>query len=199
MRVWGLTGNIACGKSAVEDFLRSASVPVIDADRVARDIVRPGEPALDEIVAAFGAAILDDGGLLNRVALGQIIFADSSAKKRLEDITHPRIHARIAEELSQLAQEETPLALVSAALMVETGSYTLYEGMIVVTCPEEIQLQRLVARDGLSEADARARIDSQMPQSAKASLAELVIDNGGPLETTLGQVQDWLEELGTKP
>ena len=94
MQIWGLTGNIACGKSAVEDFLRRAGVPVIDADQVAREVVQPGEPALQEITELFGPGILDEQGSLNRPALGTIIFAAPAARKQLEAIPHPRLHAR---------------------------------------------------------------------------------------------------------
>jgi len=199
MQIWGLTGNIACGKSAVEDFLRRSGVPVIDADQVAREVVQPGEPALQEITELFGPGILDEQGSLNRPALGTIIFADPAARKQLEAITHPRIHARTTELLSRLAQDETPLALVSAALMVEAGSHTLYEGVIVVTCPEDLQQQRLMDRDGFSADEAQARLNSQMPQAAKASLADVVIDNGGTVEATEAQVQSWLGSLLLSP
>lgn len=198
MRVWGLTGNIACGKSAVENVLREAGVPVIDADQVAREIVEPGEPALAEISATFGHHILDEAGRLDRAALGSIVFSDDEARGKLEAITHPRIHGRIAEQLGKLASDGCPLALVSAALMVESGSYTLYEGMIAVTCPEALQLERLRARDGLSEADARARISSQLDQAEKAALADVVIDNSGALTATEDQVLSWLREVSGK-
>ena len=195
MKVWGLTGNIACGKSAVEGFLREADVPVIDADQVARTIVEPGSPALAEIAQTFGPGVLDDQGRLNRPALGQLVFSDAEARKSLEAITHPRIHTHITEQLAELAKADTPLAVVSAALMVESGSYRLYEGMIVVTCPEDEQLRRLKARDGFDEVDARARIASQMSQTEKAALADVVVDNGGSLLKTEQQVKSWLSSL----
>ena len=195
MKIWGLTGNIACGKSAVEAMLRTAGCVVIDADQVARDVVEPGEPGLAEIVEAFGAEMLLPDGSLDRTALGQFVFSDPDARKRLEEITHPRIHTRIAERLGALAQQGCALAVVSAALMVESGSYRNYAGLLVVTCPEDLQIARLRARDGLSEADARSRIDSQLPQGEKVALADEVIDNGGDLSTTGAQVRAWLDRL----
>lgn len=200
MHVWGLTGNIACGKSAVEEFLRSQGIPVIDADHVAREIVEPGQPALDAIAESFGAEILDEDGRLDRPALATIVFADPSSRQRLEEITHPRIHARTAELLGGLAREDVPLAVVSAALMIEAGSHRLYEGLIVVICPEDLQTQRLIARDGFTQGEALARTSSQMAQQQKAALADVVIDNGGTLEATHKQVQVWLDQLvSTRP
>ncbi|MEE2829207.1 MAG: dephospho-CoA kinase [Myxococcota bacterium] len=195
MLVWGLTGNIACGKSTVERMIREAGVPVIDADEVAREIVEPGSEALGEIVARFGEGLLDPEGRLDRPKLGSIVFSDEAARAALEGITHPRIHARIAEKLGRLAAEGTPLSLVSAALMVESGSYTLYAGILVVTCPEVTQLERLQSRDGLNRDDALARVRSQLPQSEKAALANRVIDNGGDVSQTRAQVEAWLADV----
>ena len=197
MQVWGLTGNIACGKSTVERMIRDAGVPVIDADQVAREIVEPGSEALGEIVARFGEDVLGPGGRLDRPKLGSIVFSDEAARADLEGITHPRIHACIAEKLGRLAAEGIPLAVVSAALMVESGSYTLYAGIVVVTCPEVTQLARLQSRDGLSRNDALARVQSQLPQSEKAALASRVVDNGGELSDTKDQVEAWLVEVRT--
>ena len=196
MIVWGLTGNIACGKSTVEGMLREASVAVIDADQVARDVVAPGEPALGEIVERFGEHVLHDDGSLDRPALGAIVFADPSARAALEAITHPRIHQRTFELLTDLSAQGVPLAVVSAALMIESGSSKNYAGLLVVTCPEEAQLQRLRSRDDFSEADALARIRSQMPQAEKAAQADHVIDNSGNIEATRAQLETWLAKVG---
>lgn len=188
MQVWGLTGNIACGKSAAEAMLRELGVPVIDADEVAREVVRPGTEGLAEIVAAFGPGVLD-GDELNRPALGAIVFADPARRAELEAITHPRIHAAIARQVMELAAAGEELIVVSAALMVESGSYRNYAGIVVVTCPPELQLARLLARDPLSEEDARRRIASQMPQDEKAGFAQVVLDNRGDLDALREQVR----------
>ncbi len=193
MHVYGLTGNIACGKSLVEDMLREEGVPVIDADAVARDIVRPGEPALAEIVDLFGSEVLNDDGTLNRQALGDIVFSDEHMRRDLEKITHPRIFKGIAQAIFDLQDEGHEFAVVSAALMVETGSYRMYGGLAVVTCDPEIQLQRLMARDGSEEWAAQERIDSQLSQEEKAAAADVVFDNSGTIEETRVQVLEWLD------
>tara|TARA_B100000029_G_scaffold507322_1_gene591686 strand:- start:123 stop:719 length:597 start_codon:yes stop_codon:yes gene_type:complete len=195
--VWGLTGNIACGKSAVEDVLRAQGVPVIDADVIARQVVAPGQPALAEIKEAFGSEVLLPDGQLNRAALGDIVFGDGEARQRLEAITHPQIIGRIFESLADLQADGHALAVVSAALMVESGSYRNYAGLAVVTCPEALQLQRLRLRDGLSENDALARIRSQRAQEDKAALADVVFDNSEDLLSLQSAVERWLTELRT--
>lgn len=189
MQVWGLTGNIACGKSLVERLLRARGVPVIDADEVARDVVAPGRPALRAIQERFGDAVLRPDGALDRQALGAVVFADAAARRDLEAITHPRIFEGIAARLATL---DAPLAVVSAALMVESGSYRGYAGLAVVTCPEQTQRARLMARDGLDAAAAQARIDAQLPQADKAALADVVLDNAGPEDAMAPQVDAWL-------
>ena len=193
MRVFGLTGNIACGKSLVERMIADAGVPVIDADQVARQVVEPGEPALADIAAAWPSVIVD--GRLERAALGQIVFADADARKRLEGFTHPRIFQAMAEQIAAFGAAGHDTVVVSAPLMIESGSYRNYAGLAVVTCPEEIQLARLMGRDGFDEAAARARMDSQMPQAEKAAHADVVIDNGGTIEATRAQVTAWLETI----
>ncbi len=195
MKVWGLTGNIACGKSAVERLLRDAGLPVIDADVVAREVVEPGQPALVAIEQRFGPSVIGREGRLDRPALGRIVFSDPQARKALEAITHPAIGAAIAQQVMGFAAQGHEHIVVSAALMVESGSYRNYAGLLVVTCPPDEQLRRLLARDELTEAEARARIDSQMPQEEKAAHADCVIDNGGDREATARQVQGWLATL----
>ena len=192
---WGLTGNIACGKSAVEAFLRERGIPVIDADQVSRDVVAPGEATLAAISARFGNSVLRGDGSLNRAALGAIVFQDQKARRDLEAITHPPIIAETLRRVSALATAGHALAIVSAALMVESGSYKGYAGLLVVTCDEQQQLKRLMARDGLDEQQARARIDSQLSQSEKAAAADFVIDNSGSSAELEAQVETWLGGL----
>lgn len=194
MRVFGLTGNIACGKSLVEGLISTSGVPVIDADQVAREVVEPGQPALAEIGAAWPTVIGPDGRI-DRAALGAIVFADPGARTRLEGMTHPRIFARMAERIADLATNGHELVVVSAPLMIESGSYRSYAGLAVVTCPEDVQLARLMARDRFDESAARARMTSQMPQEDKAALADFVIDNSGTIKETAGQVDEWLRAI----
>ena len=195
MLVWGLTGNIACGKSTVERMLLDADVPVIDMDQVARDVVRPGQPALEEIRRAFGDGVTDGAGGLDREALGRVVFADPRARRRLESITWPRIFAQTGELLDRLRAQGRAAAVVSAALMVESGNHVAYDGLAVVTCPPPVQLRRLMERDGPDRERAQARIDSQLPQERKAEIADLVIDNGGTQVETLAQVRGLVARL----
>lgn len=194
MRVYGLTGNIACGKSLVERVLREHGVPVIDTDQVARQIVMPGTMGLEDIRRRFGSAVLRDGAL-DRAALGAIVFADPDARRDLEAITHPRIFARTAEQVMAFGEQGHELVVVSAALMVESGSWRNYAGVLVVTCPPDQQLARLMARDTFTLEEAQMRIASQLPQADKAAIAERVIDNGGTIEQTTAQVLGWLEAV----
>jgi dephospho-CoA kinase len=198
MRVYGLTGNIACGKSLVEGILREQGVPVIDTDQVAREVVMPGTVGLEDIRRRFGSAVLRDG-VLDRAALGALVFGDPEARRDLEAITHPRIFARTAEQVMAHAAEGHELVVVSAALMVESGSWRNYAGLLVVTCPPDQQLARLMSRDTFTEDEAKARIASQLPQPDKARLAERVIDNGGTVEATRTQVLDWLRSVQAPP
>jgi len=192
---WGLTGNIACGKSAVEALLLERGIPVIDADQVSRDVVAPGQPTLTAISERFGSDVLGEDGSLNRPALGAIVFQDPQARRDLEAITHPPIIAETLRRLAALSTAGHELAVVSAALMVESGSYRGYAGLLVVTCDEQLQLQRLMARDELSESEARARINSQLSQQEKAAIADQVIDNSGSQLELESKVTTWLNGL----
>jgi dephospho-CoA kinase len=195
MNVWGLTGNIACGKSLVEGMLRELGVPVVDADEVAREVVEPSEPALAEIRSEFGDGVLGADGRLDRKALGALVFSDPERRRKLEAITWPRVMARTMERLAALAARGEDLAVVSAALMVESGTYRNYSGLAIVICPEPEQIRRLMARDGIDEAAARARLAAQRPQAEKAALAQLVIDNGSTPGQTRAQVIDWVRAM----
>lgn len=171
----GLTGGIACGKSTVAKLLRARGVPVLDLDQVARDVVAPGTPGLAEIAARWPSVV--QGGALDRKALGAIVFADAEARRTLEAITHPRIWATMEAWLAARAAEGHATAVVEAALMVETGSWRRYDKLVVVSCAPEVQLARVMARDGLSTAEAQARLDAQMPMAEKERVANAVVRN----------------------
>jgi len=179
MRIVGLTGGIGTGKSTVGERLRAQGVPVLDADQVARAVVAPGEPALADIAAAFGADALDATGALDRASMRARIARDPDARRTLEAITHPRIQADTARWLAAQAAAGHPVAVVEAALLVETGSYRLYPEVVVVSCAPEVQLARVVARDGQTEAQARALIGTQLPLAAKEAVATVVVRNDG--------------------
>lgn len=176
----GLTGNVACGKSAVATILRQAGCPVVDADEIAREVTAPGEPALAAVAQAFGPTVLAADGALDRAALRARIFGNDAARKRLESILHPAIGARSKTRIDE-AHEKAPLVFYDAALLVEAGRAGDFDGLLVVTCPEEKQLERLKARDSLTDADALKIMGSQLAQGKKAAAAHWVIVNDGSL------------------
>jgi dephospho-CoA kinase len=180
----GLTGNIAAGKSTVAGWLAEAGCSVLDLDAVGHQCLLPEADSHDDVVAAFGDAILRADGTIDRRALGAIVFADETARRRLEDILHPAIREREQQRADELAAAGEPAILVTeAALLYETGGWQRYHRMVVVTAPDEARRARLLAK-GLSENDAARRMASQMEQHRKAELADYVIDNGGELEQT---------------
>lgn len=187
----GLTGNIGSGKSTVSRYLAGQGAVIIDADQVAREVVRPGTPALAEILAVFGSGVLNRAGSLDRKKLGAIVFSDPQAMARLNAITHPRIVAAVAGEKQKLANSAGAadrLLVIDAPLLIEVGLQQSVDEVWVVTVDEQQQIARLMARDGLSEEAARARIAAQMPQAEKLNYARRVIDNSGSPEETRKQV-----------
>lgn len=171
----GLTGGIACGKSTVSRCLTSLNIPVLDADIVARDIVQVGSEALKEIQECFGAHFLLQDGSLDRIAMRHEIITNPKSKTLLEGITHPKIFQAI--HLWQQQQSSNPTCVVEAALMVETGSYKMYDAIIVVACEENIQQQRLMERNQIDATTAQKWMASQMPMREKMAIADWVIHN----------------------
>ena len=192
----GLTGGIASGKSTVSAMLAEAGARIIDADRIAHQVVRHGRPAWQDIVSHFGSGILRPDGEIDREALGAIVFNDTEAKQTLNTIVHPRVHAVMEQEIGRLAAEcpETPVIL-DVPLLIESGWHEFLPLVILVYVPEIVQKVRLMKRDGLSEAEAMARIHAQMPIDAKRHHADFIIDNGGTLEATRRQVQAIYEQI----
>lgn len=194
MRVYGLTGGIASGKSTVTAMFREHGIPVIDADQLAREVVEPGQPALAEIERRFPGSLTPEGRL-DRAKLGALVFQDATARADLAKITHPRIQALALERTAALAQTGAPVAIYDAALLIENRIHEALDGVILVSLPEGVQLQRLMARNGYSETEAKARIASQMPLAQKRPFATWLIDNGGSLDETRAQVEkvisDW--------
>lgn len=193
MFVFGLTGGIATGKSTVTAMIREAGVRVIDADALAREIVQPGMPALTAIAAAFPGVVAN--GQLDRAKLGKIVFSNEVARGKLNAITHPRIKELAKKKKDELAAQGVKHAIYDAALLIENRLHEAMQGVILVTCPVEVQVQRVMSRDGLSEDAARARIASQMPTEEKKKYATWLIDNGGALEATRAQVKQVLAEV----
>lgn len=178
----GLTGGIGCGKTTVGRMLESRGCRLIDADRIGHELMQPGRDAYEEIVLAFGSGILDESGIIQRKRLGAIVFADARRRRELEAILHPRIIAEEQRLLDLHAVGGVPgISIVEATLMVEAGSWRRYDRLIVVTASPELQIVRMESR-GWSEAEARARMEAQMPVAEKAALADYVVENGGSLD-----------------
>lgn len=191
MKQIGLTGGIATGKSAVAEILREEfCVSVIDADQLARDVVAPGRPALQEIQDRFGSQVIQEDGSLNRKALGGLVMANESQRAALNAITHPRIFQAIRDSLQSCEERGEAAAVIEAALMVETGSYKAYDFLLVVDCKPDLQLDRLMARNQMDETTAKQWISSQMPLAEKRALADLVISNNGSLKELRLAVRD---------
>ncbi len=187
----GLTGGIATGKSAVAAMFRDLDAVVIDADVLAREVVEPGRPAHEEIVAAFGCGILDADGRIDRKKLGAIVFADPAERRRLEAITHPRIRERLRETLDGLVERGFEgIVIFDAPLMIESGNHRQMDRLVVVVASEATQIERQRTRDRANAEDAVRRIRSQMPLAQKAELADHVIDNSGDLATTRARVRE---------
>jgi dephospho-CoA kinase len=179
----GLTGSIAVGKTFVCDVFRELGCHVLDADKTARDVVRKGTPGLAKIVSEFGEDILTAAGELDRPKMASIVFADEKMRLLLNSIVHPLVFESQNKWLADReAEDPDGIAIVDAALMIESGGYRRFDKLIVVWCEPDIQFERLIKRDGLSEADARKRIASQMPQDEKKRYADHLIDTSGGFE-----------------
>lgn len=175
----GLTGGIASGKSVVAELFASRGVPVIDTDRIAREVVEPGEPALAQVVESFGDGILDEAGRLDRRALRERVFADPADRCRLEDILHPAIMAELERQCAAAGGEYQVLVI---PLLVEGGRSDAVDRVLVVDCPVETQLARLCRRDDETEAGARAILAAQASREERLAAADDVIVNDGSFE-----------------
>jgi len=187
MRVIGLTGGIASGKSTVAQMLTDLGVAVIDADELARQVEEPGEPALAEIAQRF-PGVLTPEGRLNRPLLGEKIFGAESERLALNAIVHPRIHQLFLEKMRALAASGVDVAVYDAALLIENKLDQRMDGVIVVLVPPEVQVSRLVARSGISSEEAERRVAAQLPLAEKARYATWIVDNSNDLGSTRDQV-----------
>ncbi|HEU4410287.1 MAG TPA: dephospho-CoA kinase [Polyangiaceae bacterium] len=194
-RLFGLTGNIASGKSTVARRFAARGVPVLDADRFARDVVAPGTEGLREVVEAFGPGVLDASGALDRRALGALVFADPEKRARLNAITHPRIAAATQAALAALEARAAPVGCYEASLLVENGVADAFRPLVVVLAPAASQRAWLVRRDGLAEPEALARIGSQLPAAEKARVADFVVENAGSLADLVARADETLDAL----
>ena len=196
MLLVGLTGGIATGKSLVSEILRGLGTYIIDADKIAREVVEPQKPAWLEIVEFFGKDIINKDRTINRKRLGEIVFNDPLKKRKLEEIVHPRV---IEEENRMLKEylkiKPDGIVIIDAALLIEAGSHKRVDKLIVVYADKETQTKRLMERDGLSRTDAEKRIASQMPLDEKVKMADFVIDNSKGIEGTQRQTIDIFNKL----
>lgn len=193
MLLVGLTGGIASGKSTVSGMLAERGAEIVDADRIAREVVMPGTPAWCKIREHFGPGVLFADGSIDRQALGDQVFGDPARLALLNEITHPAILERIADRLEMLAPKDVVVVL-DAALLIETGLVTSADIVVVVHSPTEIQIRRL-AEKGLTRPQASARIAAQMPAEQRLAHADVTINNTGSLEELTDQVDALWREL----
>jgi dephospho-CoA kinase len=192
----GLTGSIAVGKSFVLGVLAELGCHVLDADATARDVVAPGTPGLTAVVAAFGEDILNSDGTLDRAKLGAIVFADIAKRLQLNSILHPFIIQAQDEQMRQWEREDPQsVAVVDAALMIESGGFRRFDKLVVVHCRPEVQLQRLMSRDAISRQEAEQRIGAQMAQEEKKTYADFLIDTSEGFEGTRRQTETLFQKL----
>ena len=176
-------------------MLRDAGIPVLDADRISREVTAPGERAYDAVVRAFGKEIVRDDGSIDRKRLGEIVFADPRLRSRLEAITHPAILEAMKEAIARIEREGHRAVVVEAALIHESGRKGLFEAVISVTCDRETAISRLAARDGMTRGHAEARLRAQLPDDRKTGASDYVIDNSGDIGSTRRQVVALAGEL----
>jgi dephospho-CoA kinase len=200
--VLGLSGGIGTGKSTVARFLGSLGATVIDADAIVHELQAPGTPMLDEIAEAFGSGIIDTEGRLDRNALGATVFRDAAARRRLEQIVHPKAIATIADRVARAQSAGTPLIVVDIPLLFDMGessssrkSTPPFEATVLVYAPEQQQIERQVKRDGCDREEALERIRAQLPIESKKAMADVVIDNSGSLEETQRQARTLFERF----
>jgi dephospho-CoA kinase len=192
MRV-GLTGGIASGKSTVSELLAGLGAVIVDSDKIAREVVEPGTPGLAAVVEEFGPSVLTEAGELDRAKVGEIVFADESARTRLNAIVHPLVGARSAE-LEEAGRAAGRLVVNDIPLLVEVGYAPFFDEVIVVDVPVETQVERAIAR-GMSEPEVRSRIKAQASREDRLAVATYVIDNTGTLDDLRKRVQEIYDAL----
>lgn len=195
MRRVGLTGGIATGKSHVRAVFEALGVPTIDADVLAHEAVAPGSPGFEAVKARFGPDVVDSRGALDRRKLGSLVFADEQARKDLEAIIHPGVVTAIERWFSSLDAQAHPFAIADVPLLYEASRERDYDVVIVTACELPIQIRRVMARDGITEAEARQRIAAQLPIEEKIRRADHVIRTDGLLASTNAQVHDVYRQL----
>jgi dephospho-CoA kinase len=192
----GLTGGLACGKSFVGEVLRGYGCLLIQADELGHEVLAPGGEAYDGVVREFGSEVLDAGGRIDRRALAAQVFGAPARLAALNRLVHPPVFRREDELIAEFAaREPLGIAVVEAAILIETGSFRRYDRIVLVTCREDQQVERALRRDGASESDVRARLSRQMPLEEKRKYADFVIDTSGEKEETVRQTSAVFQEL----
>jgi len=194
--VLGVTGGIASGKTTVAQAFKALGAVVISADELAREVVRPGGEVLRQIAEHFGSQALRDDGNLNREVMAEIIFNDEDARRVLNRITHPAIASLASKRLREAERDGAALVIYDAPLLFEAGADRQVDKVLVVTVDEEVQVQRVMARDSIDRQQALSRIASQMSQAEKVARADFIIDNTGSPQETQRQVRALMESLG---
>ena len=195
MKRVALTGGIATGKSHVRAEFERLGVPTIDADKLARDAVADSSPGLKAVVSRFGRGVLDATGALDRRKLASIVFQDPVARRDLEDIIHPAVRSAIDAWFASLRDQKPHFAIADIPLLFETGRHRDFKAVIVTTCAPSTQITRVMARDGISEEEAHARVAAQLPIEEKVRRADYVINTDGSFEETNQQVRTVYESL----
>jgi dephospho-CoA kinase len=193
MKLYGLTGGIASGKSTVTHFLRSAGYTVIDMDRISRDVLEPGSDGLGQILNTFGAGYVKLDGTLDRKKLAALVFHDKKELAKLDALMGPLMWAEVERQRDALPAG--PFSFLDAALLIEKGMHKHVEGIVLVTAPVEVRLARAMARDDATEEHIRARMDAQMDDDEKRKMADYVIENDGTRPELLRKVQHFLDKI----
>lgn len=194
MLVLGLTGNIGCGKSSVSNIFMQKDIDVIDADIEARKIF-DDKDLLNKVFSTFGDSIKNEDGSLNRKALGNIVFNDDEKLIELNNLTHPKIKQNILSKVSKYKEQGKKIVVIDAALLIEDDYLPYIDKLILVTCREDIQIERIKNRDNCTEEEAISRINSQMSQSEKSKFADYIIDNSSSIEELQKRVLEFIEIL----
>lgn len=193
--VLGLTGGIATGKSTADSFFKKKKIPVVDADKIAHHIYDPAKPAYNAILAKFSQKLLDSENRIDRKKLGQLVFTDPIKLRQLNAIVQPFIYQEIDQQLNFYRQQSAKIVVLDAPVLYETNGQGRCDKVLVINLPYPMQLKRLMARNGLNEAAAKARIKSQMPLVEKVARADYVVDNTGTIESLEDKLQQVLLQI----
>ena len=194
MKVIGLTGGIACGKTTLADMLRRLGAVIIDADALSRSLTADGGEALPLIRQAFGDGVFQPSGSLDRQKLGAVVFGNAAARETLNGILHPMVYRRMEEEMQKCRESGAKVVVLDVPLLFETHGETLADLTLCAVAPEEVQIARLKSRNGLSRDEALSRIRRQMPNAEKARRSDIVIDTNRPLPELEGMIQTLYQE-----